>query len=471
MQPVGANRTVRRRADHRTSKRHIVGRLRCGIAAVLLALPAVPTAAQSDVSCSDCHTAEAGELLQSVHRADQVSCADCHGGSATYRATAEQRQAGAFDHGAGFTGKPSRFEVPEKCARCHSDVEKMNPYGLPADQLARYRTSAHGKAIFNKHDANAAVCTDCHGVHTIQRSSDPRSWTHPRNVPATCGRCHGDAALMADYGHSPEIVTEYLGSVHGQGLLQDHDTGMPTCATCHGNHAAAPPGVSSVNAVCARCHRAADQFFAKSPHARLPMFQRCIACHGGTHGHDIQRLTLRPSQLSDRFGGLAPGLADDAMVRALHPGLSALQEACAECHDEDSDDEADVTALQRSAALYRLIGEAELEFARTAKAVERTGQGVLLVEEEQMMMAQAQTAVVEVGPAQHTLDPGEVGALVDQLRETTAAVRESLARKESKLRWRYQVLGPMWGFIMVFAVASYIKYRRLRAQQVIERKP
>ena len=38
-----------------------------------------------------------------------------------------------------------------------------------------------------------ANCASCHGVHNILPSSDPKSTINPKNLPATCGKCHPGA--------------------------------------------------------------------------------------------------------------------------------------------------------------------------------------------------------------------------------------------------------------------------------------
>jgi hypothetical protein len=38
-----------------------------------------------------------------------------------------------------------------------------------------------------------AVCSDCHGVHDIRKSSDPNSSVMKANISKTCRRCHKDA--------------------------------------------------------------------------------------------------------------------------------------------------------------------------------------------------------------------------------------------------------------------------------------
>lgn len=441
-------------------------KLRCFVICCVLA-PSTALYGQSDrATCETCHSEEARQFSESVHTRAHMGCRNCHGGAESYTVTPQDVAADTFAHGETFTGAPTRFEIPDKCAVCHSNVAQMNPYGLPADQLDRYKTSGHGKALFEEHNADAAVCTDCHNVHAIYSSNNPKSGTNPINVPDTCGRCHANVALMSKYGHHAELVMEYRNSVHGKGLLEQGDTGMPTCATCHGNHAAAPPGVADVNAVCGRCHMQTERNFLESPHAAFPMFPRCLGCHGGQYGHAIERLTANPTLLAARFANLSDTLKGESLIDAMHPGLSVLHETCYECHDEDSDEDADLDAFKRSAALYDLISSAEIEYARTYNRVNKLAEGVLLVEDEQLLLSEAKTAVIELGPVQHTLDVAKVRDVVDQLRETTHQVQSSLDQKEADLQWRYWILWPMWIFIFVFATASYVRYRQLKHEYV-----
>ena len=56
----------------------------------------------------------------------------------------------------------------------------------------------------------AAVCTDCHGVHDIQRSNDPKSTVMSANLQRTCQKCHEGAnasfpkAWMSHYEPTPQ---------------------------------------------------------------------------------------------------------------------------------------------------------------------------------------------------------------------------------------------------------------------------
>jgi cytochrome c3-like protein len=250
--------------------------------------------AQQANSCLDCHSALDPPLqvtqehyAQDIHAQKGLTCVSCHGGDAT------RDDQDAMSKAAGFRGKPSRRDIPALCGKCHSDAAFIRQYNpsLRTDQLAQYQTSVHGKRLA-KGDTKVAVCTDCHGVHGIRPASDTRSKVHPFNVAETCSRCHADAAYMKGYPIPTDQYAAYNASVHHQALAVRGDLSAPTCTTCHGNHGAAPPGVSTVENVCATCHVFQAQLFEKSPHeaafqaASLP---GCVTCHSNhriTHPTD-----------------------------------------------------------------------------------------------------------------------------------------------------------------------------------------
>ena len=99
-------------------------------------------------------------------------------------------------------------------------------------------------------------------------------------------RCHADAAYMKEYKIPTNQYALYMKSVHAAALAKG-DTSAPTCSTCHGNHGATPPGVSSVANVCGTCHAMNEQLFDKSPHgaafAKMGL-PGCVQCHSN---HEI----------------------------------------------------------------------------------------------------------------------------------------------------------------------------------------
>lgn len=194
--------------------------------------------------CVTCHSdIWEKELQGSVHGREKILCQDCHGGDPT-KLDFDLAKA----PGTGFIGIPNKKQIAETCGSCHANVEKMNFYGLRTDQLARYKTSVHGKKLFGEGDSHVAACSDCHGHHNVLPIADPNSPVYPLNVPKTCNRCHGSRALMEPYGLPSDIFETYRASVHGRALFQKKDLSVATCTSCHGSHGAIPPGVKEVGA-------------------------------------------------------------------------------------------------------------------------------------------------------------------------------------------------------------------------------
>ena len=226
------------------------------------------------------------QVVEDVHFRRGVSCAGCHGGDPT----AEMGHAFVKEWPEKDRQK-NRAWVVQFCARCHSDPAIMHEFNpsLPTDQLAKFKDSPHGRTLLEQHDDRAPSCVSCHGVHGIRPAKDPQSKVYAQRVPETCGACHADAKIMAGFKRadgSPLPITqlaEYRNSVHGQALLGHGDLGAPSCNTCHGNHAASPPGVAQVSQSCSICHSANASLFDGSKHKQA--FDRhnwpeCGQCHG-----------------------------------------------------------------------------------------------------------------------------------------------------------------------------------------------
>lgn len=252
------------------------------------------SAAAKPDTCLDCHSAlednlgQPARLIQTdVHRKNGFSCADCHGGDPT-----SMDMEVSMDPRKGFLGKIERRRIPELCARCHSDAMLMHKFRPQqrVDQLALYRTSVHGKRLAGG-DLRVATCVDCHSVHDIREVRDGLSPVHPLKLPATCARCHANAEHMKGYGIPTSQFEQYQRSVHWEALAKRGDLSAPSCATCHGSHGAAPPGVPSVERVCGTCHVVFQNLFDQSPHRpafEAMGFAACVVCH---KNHEV----LRPS--------------------------------------------------------------------------------------------------------------------------------------------------------------------------------
>ncbi|HSW50780.1 MAG TPA: cytochrome c3 family protein [Bryobacteraceae bacterium] len=344
---------------------------------LLAALAAAAFAAKD--SCVECHSALPDNLqapvtaMQTdVHRRSGFSCAACHGGNPA----ADDQQA-AMDRSRGFVGRFPRTEVPRLCARCHSDAGLMHKYAPQqrVDQYAQYQTSVHGKRIASG-DSAAAVCTDCHGAHGVLTVKDGRSPVHPLRLPATCARCHADPQHMAKYKIPTDQFAQYQESVHWEAVEKRGDLSAPTCASCHGNHGATPPGVRSVSAVCGTCHVLMEDLYNKSPHQ--PVFASmgvagCTACHGS---HAVLKTSVK-----------------------MLVGPDAV---CSGCHDADS--KGGAAAARMSDSILRLATALERSEAILSKAV-RSG---MEVSEAILRENDARESLVKARVAVHAFDPAAV---------------------------------------------------------------
>jgi len=146
---------------------------------------------RTSTMCSKCHDKEARIYAGSVHgRASEANpdvpvCTDCH----RAHDTTDPRD-GAL-----------AMRTPELCGRCHGDEKLMKRYNLSTAVVSTYLADFHGMSATLQHGEKkadgkrlAAVCTDCHGVHDIQKSSDPQSSVMSANLQKTCAKCHQGAS-------------------------------------------------------------------------------------------------------------------------------------------------------------------------------------------------------------------------------------------------------------------------------------
>ena len=231
-------------------------------------------------------------------------------------------------------------------------MRKYNP-NLPTDQYAKYLTSQHGKRN-TQGDADVAVCTSCHDAHGIRSKKDPDSPVYPTNIPGTCASCHSDSTIMERHGLPVTQHFDYLQSVHGQALLVRGDRAAPHCASCHGSHEAAKPGMVAIGNVCAQCHSLTRDLFAHSPHKAahealgLP---ECEVCHGN---HKI----LKPT---DDMLGTGPNAVCISCHEPGSPGYTAAQQMRAAIeHLKASSADAN-TLVAKAAQLGMETSDAEFE--------------------------------------------------------------------------------------------------------------
>jgi hypothetical protein len=290
--------------------------------------PEAAQAGPTNEDCLGCHGNEVdrskgraipaiGEAFaESVHGQINLSCVDCH----------TDLQGKDLPH-------PDKLAKPT-CVQCHEDAVKA------------YDKSVHAVARQKSADSDAAWCSNCHGVHDIRSSKDPKSPTYHFNLAATCSKCHGNEAIINRAQiKAGNVPAHFQDSIHGRALNKSGLLVAPNCATCHGNHEIlrASDEKSRVNRsnipkTCGTCHEGIRNVYETSVHAAAlregnPRAATCVDCHTA---HDTQAV-------SDTFKmGLVKecGTCHQESMRTFrdtfHGKVSTLGFAraatCADCH-------------------------------------------------------------------------------------------------------------------------------------------
>lgn len=373
-------------------------------------------------TCIECHTDQWDELKNSIHGQQGITCDRCHGGDPTQK---EAEKAKSKTHG--YIGVPNKQQMVEKCGGCHQDIEAMNFYGVRTDQLARYKTSTHGKKLLLEGDEHVAGCSDCHGYHDVLRISDPKSPVYPSNVPKTCNRCHGNEKLMSSYNLPANHFELYKTSVHAKALLEKKDLSAANCVSCHGSHGAAPPGVHKIGAACGQCHINEKKYFFESVHApaaEKETFSECISCHGN---HAVQN-------------------AD----------ITLYQSVCTTCHEAGS------KAAAQGTAIFQILEQSETELKSAEETVKKAASEGIFVELETGQLEEAKTNVMTMAPLQHSLSIERITEVSKKFIDLSAQIKKEIAQKRRFRIWRKVFLIPLWIFIALMVWALWNKYKQVR---------
>jgi predicted CXXCH cytochrome family protein len=363
-----------------------------------------------------------------IHNQAGLGCESCHGGNPK-----EEDIELAKDQT--FRGKPEREDIPEFCASCHSDVNYMKSFNptIRVDQLSLYWTSLHGR-LLKEGDLKVAVCTDCHGIHGIQRGSHPKSWTFPWNIPETCGRCHSDKEYMKGYRISTTQEAEYGESVHSRALLEKKDLSAPVCNDCHGNHGAVPPEVTSIAQVCRLCHPSPGKLFSGSPHEKAfeeMEISECEACHSN---HRI----ISPS---------------DEMLGTGEEGV------CIQCHEEDSQ------AFRMATGMREMIVALSEKMEKADGLLSQAYQKGVEVSDPRYQLNEINTLLVMIRDLTHSLSLAAVEEKVNEAEEKVSEViaQGEEALKEARLRRTGLVISLI--FVFILAVGLFLKIRQRRSSK------
>jgi hypothetical protein len=131
-------------------------------------------------------------------------------------------------------------KMQNSCVHCHAQ--------LPGSSFIGVKSHDWKGSIHQKHDV---TCDKCHGgnpgasdekeAHAgVFGSGNPQSTVYYKNIPSTCGKCHG-AEL---YNFTQSFHYKRLEAT-GKG---------PDCVTCHGSMVTTILTPDTIAAVCERCH-------------------------------------------------------------------------------------------------------------------------------------------------------------------------------------------------------------------------
>ncbi len=388
-----------------------------------------------DEDCVRCHLEQDEERLvrpaqdyeEDLHAAEGFGCLDCHGPEA------------GLAVGFGFLGKPERQQVARLCGRCHSDAEFMRRYNpaLRVDQVAEYGTSVHGQRLARDNDENVAVCISCHPAHSIKPPSDPQSSVHPLNVASLCGSCHSDTDRLAAYDVPTDQESRYERSVHWTWMTEEEDLSAPTCNDCHGNHGAAPPGISSVENVCGQCHSVMATFFEENGHAEYFVEEGlpgCATCHGN---HDIEPST-------------------DEMLQLFADSV------CARCHTQGD------TLAGIFTVVSALIDSLRTQRER-ANAILLEARNVgMEVSRAQFELEDATTALVKARAAVHSFTADSVRQEVEAGLVVTRTAYEGGRDALDEHLFRRQGLAVSVGLILLLIAGLALKIRQLERPSTMD---
>ncbi len=318
------------------------------------------------------------------------------------------------------------------CVTCHlalDDARVSPPARAFADDI-------HAKSGF--------TCATCHGGDPNTEDMDAahdakkgfRGKPKTADVPALCGNCHADAALIKKYNPSQRVdqLSEYKTSGHGKALARG-DTTVATCISCHGAHgilsvkdSRAPVFPTHVAQTCNRCHGDAKLMAEhKLPSDAYAKYTRsvhyealtkkgdlssptCNSCHGN-HGaappqvesvanvcgtcHTIFADQFKQSPHAKGFADLGlPGCVtcheNHEIVHPVDAFLSTGNEGkCGSCHEPGTE------GAKAAAEMYKDITALKAATQQAKADLEREAEAGMFVAKAQFELSKADEALTK----------------------------------------------------------------------------
>ncbi len=228
------------------------------------------------VDCSICHQQQVEDYKISIHgkmhfEGNNIApyCTDCH--------TSHNIQSKKVQ-----TSPTFARNVPELCGKCHREGKNV---ATAIDEskkgiITTYKESIHGKGLLQSGLLVTATCVDCHSSHKELPFKDPNSTVNPKNISATCAKCHlGVYEKFKKSVHSPDITKT--------------DKRLPGCNDCHLSHEINRVDLKdfrqSIVQQCGQCHEDVTSSYFETFHGKVTNLgsvgaAKCYDCHGS---HEI----------------------------------------------------------------------------------------------------------------------------------------------------------------------------------------
>jgi predicted CXXCH cytochrome family protein len=239
---------------------------------------------------------------------------------------------------------------------------------------------------------------------------------------------------MAPYKKPTDQLEKYKKSVHWKLMTEKADLSAPTCNDCHGNHGAAPPGISWVGNVCGQCHPANSELFSKSRHSKVFVqmgIPGCASCH---NNHDIRETS-------------------DAML-----GVDG-QAVCQGCHT--GQDNGGKSAASMRASIERL----REDFAKAHVALSNAEHAGMEVSQAIFELNGAKTALVKARAAIHAFDLERVKKEVQPGTEIAVNAHARGLKALDELQFRRKGLAVSVLIILALIAGLIMKIRRLEGKR------
>ena len=271
---------------------------------------------------------------------------------------------------------PASADISEpettSCESCHSSSEWFEGELIEiADLFSNDVHRAVGLGCHDCHGGNpdVAFADDMFAAMDEEWQDNPyRGSPDTAELPEFCGRCHSDPSFMRTYNPGPRVdqLSEYWSSRHGIALKQG-DTGVATCADCHGVHGVrriddpeSRVHPKNLHKTCGGCHSDPERMRGRTDSHGLPMrvdqaarwersvhanamFARgdltaptCNDCHGnhGATPPGIESVSFVCGQCHGRETELFRASAKHVAFSDHNDYLEVAEDGCADCHED-----------------------------------------------------------------------------------------------------------------------------------------